>query len=52
MNARTSTTPPDDSGRPFGSRPDRSWAPVYFWAALYLLWFGVLLWMAIAHVGK
>ncbi len=52
MNAKPATSTPDDDGRPFGSRPGRSWMPVYFWGVLYLVWFGVLLWMAIAHVGK
>ncbi len=52
MNAEHDTNLPDESQRPYGSRPDRSRAPLVLWGVLYVLWFGVLLWMAIAHVGE
>ena len=36
---------------PLGSDPHRSWAPVLILAAIYLAWFGVLLWLATTQVG-
>lgn len=35
--------PPVDSGRPYGSRPDRPRWPLLLWATLYGLWFLFLL---------
>lgn len=36
---------------PLGSDPNRSWTPVYVLGAIYLGWFGVLLWLATTQVG-
>jgi hypothetical protein len=41
-----------DAGRPFGSDPTRSRLPLIFFAALYVLWFGALAWMAIDQYGR
>jgi hypothetical protein len=40
-----------ESGLPLGSDPKRSWMPVFVLAAIYLSWFGVLLWLATTQVG-
>jgi hypothetical protein len=40
-----------DDGRPLGSDPQRSWTPVFVLSAIYLAWFGVLLWLASTQVG-
>lgn len=46
-NAPTST----DDGAPFGVTPRRSPVPVYMLGAIYLAWFGFLIWMALTQVG-
>jgi hypothetical protein len=35
----------EGTGAPFGTEPRRGNAPIYFWGALYALWFGVLIWL-------
>lgn len=41
--------PDNSSGLPFGSDPNRSRAPLFLLGALYVVWLGVLLWMALFH---
>lgn len=44
-------TQSSDDPAPFGTRPRRSWTPVYLLGFIYAVWFGLLLWMAATQVG-
>lgn len=43
------TDTPGQERIPFGADPKRSFVPVYLFGIVYVLWLGVLLWMAIFH---
>ena len=40
-----------DTGRPFGTEPRRSSGPLYLILGLFLVWVGVLLYIATTQVG-
>lgn len=50
MSKDAASTNPD-SGKPFGTEPRRSPASLYFFVTLFVVWFGVLLWLAGTQVG-
>lgn len=43
---------PEQSDKPYGTEPRRSNTPIYVLGVLYLLWFGVLVWMAFYYHPK
>jgi hypothetical protein len=51
MNRGDRDTAISENDLPLGSDPRRSWTPVFVLTAVYLAWFGFLLWLATTQVG-
>lgn len=49
MNRRSNR---NQSDAPFGTEVRRSRFPILLWGLLYVLWFGVLVWMAVQHPAR
>jgi hypothetical protein len=52
MTEKTNDLPETDASTPFGSHPQRTHGLLIFLGVLYVIWFLVLLWMALFQTGR
>ncbi|MBI5863553.1 MAG: hypothetical protein HZB38_03385 [Planctomycetes bacterium] len=51
MTEKPAATSEGLQSAPFGAETRRSFGPVIFFAVMYLVWFGFLVWLALTQVG-
>ncbi len=52
MPPKSPPNPADNSDVPYGADPRRGRGPLVFWIVLYVLWLGVLVWMALFTIQR
>lgn len=52
MPRKSPSNPADNDSVPYGSDRRRGRGPLVFWICLYVLWLGVLVWMALFTVRR